>query len=77
MTFDVMINSPLGVHGSFWYFSGLNFIGFLFFVCFVKESRGLTDIEKKTLYSPINVEVEELLKNNVEMTVTKTTKTSK
>jgi len=49
-----MINSPLEVHGSIWYFSGLTFIGCLFAIACIKETRGLTDIEKKTLYSPKN-----------------------
>mmetsp|Transcript_41625 Transcript_41625/g.54827 ORF Transcript_41625/g.54827 Transcript_41625/m.54827 type:complete len:140 (+) Transcript_41625:25-444(+) len=52
-TFEFMINSELQVHGSIWYFSALNFIGFLFCLCFVKETRGLADVQKKTLYSPI------------------------
>ena len=49
-----MINSPLGVHGSIWYFAVLTFIGFLFCIIFIKETRGLTDLEKKTLYTPVN-----------------------
>ena len=52
LTFEYMINSSLGVSGSIWYFSAFTFIGFLFCLFIVKETRGLTDIEKKTLYSP-------------------------
>jgi hypothetical protein len=55
------------VHGSIWYYSGLNFLGLIFFIVFVRESRGLTDLEKKSLYSQKNNEIEELV-NNVEMT---------
>ena len=33
-------------------------------ICFVRETRGLTDLQKKTLYSPKNVEIEDI----VEMT---------
>ena len=40
------------MHGTVWYFSALNFLGLLFFLFFVKETKGLTDLEKKTLYSP-------------------------
>ena len=67
LTFDIMISSSLEVHGTIWYYSAMNFIGFIFFIIFVKESRGLTDLEKKSLYSPKNIEIEELIKS-VEMT---------
>ena len=40
------------MQGTFWYFAGITFIGFLFMVFIVKETRGLEDVEKKTLYSP-------------------------
>ena len=51
-TFEFMINSPLQVYGSIWYFSGLTLLGFLFCLIFLRETRGLNDLEKKTLYSP-------------------------
>ena len=54
-TFEFMINSELKVYGSIWYFAALTFIGFLFCIFFVRETRGLTDLEKKTLYSPKGV----------------------
>ena len=47
-----MINSELQIYGSIWYFGVLTLIGFFFCLFFVKETRGLTDLEKKTLYSP-------------------------
>ena len=53
--FEYMINSALQVQGTFWYFAGITFIGFLFMVFIVKETRGLEDVEKKTLYSPKEV----------------------
>ena len=43
-TFEYMINSSLQVHGTIWYFASLNFLAFLFFMCFMKETRGLTDL---------------------------------
>lgn len=55
LTFEYMINSELEVHGTIWYFSAFSFIGFLFCLFIVKETRGLSDIEKKTLYSPKEV----------------------
>ena len=63
-TFEFMMNSSLEVHGSIWYFAVLTAIGCLFMICFVRETRGLTDLQKKTLYSPKNVEIEDI----VEMT---------
>lgn len=54
-TFEFMINSALDVYGSIWYFAGLTLLGFIFCLCFVRETKGLTDLEKKTLYSPKSV----------------------
>ena len=51
-TFEYMINSPLQIHGTIWYYSAITFVGFLFCVFFVKETMGLTENEKKTLYTP-------------------------
>ena len=59
LTFEYMMDSELKVYGSIWYFAGLTFIGFIFCLLVVRETRGLTDIEKKTLYSPKSVEVED------------------
>ena len=57
-TFEYMINSPMKIHGSIWYFGGLTFLGFIFCLFFVRETRGLNDLEKKTLYSPKSVDVD-------------------
>ena len=52
LTFEFMINSPLKTHGSIWFFSVGSYIGLVFCIIFVKETRGLTDLQKKTLYTP-------------------------
>ena len=52
LTFEFMINSALQVHGSIWYFAAWNLIGFFFCLLCVKETRGLTEKQKKMLYSP-------------------------
>mmetsp|Transcript_8475 Transcript_8475/g.11681 ORF Transcript_8475/g.11681 Transcript_8475/m.11681 type:complete len:93 (-) Transcript_8475:55-333(-) len=57
LTFEFMINSSLKVYGSIWYFSGLTFLGFLFCLFMVRETRGLSDLEKKSLYSPKSVQM--------------------
>lgn len=54
-TFDYMINSRLKVYGSLWYFAAFNFVGMLFHIFVVKETRGLTDLQKKTLYTPKDI----------------------
>ena len=52
VTTELMINSPMGVAGTIWYYSAWSILGTLFCYCFVRESRGLTDNEKKNLYTP-------------------------
>ena len=44
LTFEYMINSALSVHGSFWFYAGLTFIGFIFCLAVIKETKGLTDL---------------------------------
>ena len=51
LTFEFMINSSLQVYGSIWYFSGFCFVGTVFCAIFIRETRGLSDIEKKTVYT--------------------------
>lgn len=51
-SFEYMINSFLQIHGTIWYYSLITFMGFVFCLIFVKETKGLTENEKKTLYSP-------------------------
>ena len=63
VTFEYMINSWLQAFGSFLLYGGITLFGFFFFLCFLKETRGLTDIQKKLLYSPLNetmVEMQEI-----------------
>ena len=60
-TFEFMINSSLDVHGTLMYYGGLTFIGFLFCLFFVRETRGLSDVEKKTLYSPKSAIEDEII----------------
>jgi len=64
-----MINSSIGVHGSLWVFGGISLLGAFFILCFVKETRGKSDYEKKTLYSPLTHVIPSFVSNveNVEM----------
>ena len=52
MSFEYTLNSPVGVHGTFWLFSAASLLGFFFMVFCVRETCGLTDLEKKALYTP-------------------------
>lgn len=54
-TFEYMINSSLQVYGTMLCFGITTVLGGFLLLCFVRETRGLTDIEKKTLYSPKSV----------------------
>ena len=56
MTYEYQLASPMGVSGTFWLFAFLSLVGFFFMIFFVRESRGLTDAEKKRLYAPRSVE---------------------
>ena len=38
--------------GMFLFYSSINFLGFLFFYTYLKETKGLTDKQKKELYMP-------------------------
>ena len=53
-SFEFLINSSLGVHGTLYVYGIVTIIGGFFVVFFVKETRGLSDHEKKTLYTPIS-----------------------
>ena len=60
-TFEFMINSPLKLYGSIWFFCALTFLGFIFCLFFARETQGLTDLQKKTLYSPKTVEPDQFI----------------
>ena len=57
MSFEYILRSSLDVHGTFWFFSAVSLLGFFFMIFFVKESQGLTDIEKKALYTPLSLKI--------------------
>lgn len=64
VTAEYMMNSFLEVSGTFWVYAGLNFLGFLFCLIWVKETMGLTDAEKKLLYAPVESEDESTKKGD-------------
>ena len=72
-TFESMMNSHLKVFGTIWYFSAISFIGTVFCYWFVKETRGLTDYEKKTLYTPKGYKDEDFKETELQTCPTPTT----
>jgi hypothetical protein len=61
MTMEYMMSGWLQAHGTFWLFGICCIIGGFFVIALVKESRGLTDLQKKNLYKPTNRASEEIL----------------
>ena len=53
-TFEFMIFGVLGPHGTFWFYGGVTLVGFIWCLIVLKETRGLTNLQKKTLYMPTN-----------------------
>ena len=51
-TFEFAVESSLGPHGTFWVYSGIMFVAFIWSMFAVKETRGKTNYQKKTLYTP-------------------------
>jgi len=49
---EYMIHSELGVSGTMWLFASENLICLIFVIFFIKETKGLTDVQKKALYLP-------------------------
>ena len=47
---EYMIHSRLQAQGTFFLFGAINTIGLVYFAVLIKETKGLTDIQKKTLY---------------------------
>ena len=54
-----MIKSSMGGAGTMAYYSAWSVFGTIFCYCFVLESRGLTDNQKKNLYTPKDLIEEE------------------
>ena len=55
-----MINSSIGIDGTMWYFAIWNLLGTFYCMIFLRETQGLTDFQKKTLYAPVNKTISEL-----------------
>jgi hypothetical protein len=47
----------MGSHGLFFLFGSVTLLGAIFIAVFIKETKGLTDLEKKSLYIPEDLKV--------------------
>jgi hypothetical protein len=52
LTTEYLMDSPLQPHGVFWLYAGITWIGAVFFFFAMRETKGLTDRQKKELYRP-------------------------
>lgn len=52
LTIPILMNTHLETSGVFLMFAACNFIGAIFIQIWLKETKGLTDKEKRSLYAP-------------------------
>ena len=52
ITMEFMVHSAMGAQGMFFLLGGVTLVGAGFVAVFVKETKGLSDLEKKSLYTP-------------------------
>ena len=59
ITMEFMVHSAMGAPGMFFILGGVTLLGSIFVKIFVKETKGLSDKEKKQLYMPEKFILEE------------------
>jgi hypothetical protein len=52
ITMEFMVHSLMGPEGMFLLLGSVTLLGAIFVAVFVKETKGLSDIEKKQLFTP-------------------------
>ena len=52
ITMEFMVHSAMGPHGMFFLLGTVTLLGAIFIAVYVKETKGLSDLEKKSLYFP-------------------------
>lgn len=52
ITMEFMVHSAMGPQGMFFLLGGITLVGAAFVAIYVKETKGLSDKEKKQLYTP-------------------------
>jgi hypothetical protein len=59
ITMEFMVHSSIGSPGMFFILGGITLIGCVFIQIFVKETKGLSDLQKKQLFTPIECIIEQ------------------
>lgn len=59
ITMEFMVHSAMGAPGMFFILGGVTLLGSAFIQIFVKETKGLSDKQKKQLYMPEDYILEE------------------
>jgi hypothetical protein len=52
ITMEFMVHSAMGPQGMFFLLGGITLLGAVFVLVYIKETKGLSDKEKKSLYTP-------------------------
>jgi len=55
ITMEFMVHSSMGAPGMFYVLGGITLLGAVFIQVFIKETKGLTDVEKKRLFMPLDL----------------------
>lgn len=71
ITMEFMVHSSMGAQGMFFLLGGVTLVGALFVAIFVKETKGLSDLEKKSLYTPQDLLDEDAANNDPNQSVKK------
>ena len=66
ITMEFMVHSAMGPQGMFFLLGGITLLGALFVAVYIKETKGLSDKEKKQLYTPVEF-LEDDAKPEIEM----------
>lgn len=59
ITMEFMVHSTIGSPGMFFILGGITLLGAVFVKIFIKETKGLSDLQKKQLYMPDEYVLEE------------------
>jgi len=66
ITMEFMVHSAMGPQGMFFLLGGITLLGAAFVAIYIKETKGLSDKEKKSLYTPQEM-LDEDAKEGIEM----------
>jgi hypothetical protein len=69
ITMEFMVHSAMGPQGMFFLLGGITLLGAVFVLVYIKETKGLSDKEKKSLYTPQDM-LDEDAKEAIQMTST-------